>query len=68
MSQYTEFYFEVSANEEEKMNALSSDNLTKINKILSEYQMFIKMAEQYEKKRQQLFNLGFVGLDHIGFK
>ncbi len=55
MSQYTEFYFEVAANEEEKMNALSSDNLTKINKILSEYQMFIKMAEQYERKRQQLF-------------
>ena len=66
MSQYTEFYFEVSANEEERMNALSSDNLTKINKILSEYQMFIKMAEQYEKKRQQLFEE--LGLDGKTFR
>lgn len=35
MSQYTEFYFEVSANEEEKMNALSSDNREFYSQIIT---------------------------------
>ena len=36
MSEYTDFYNEVSKNEKIKMDALASDDLQMINKVLSE--------------------------------
>lgn len=62
MSEYTDFYNEVSKNEKIKMGALASDDLQMINKVLSEYQVYVTKAEIYEKKRNELFRrLGLEG-------
>lgn len=62
MQQYTDFYNEVSDNEKQKMDALSSEDLPLINKVLSEYQIYVTKAEVYEKKRTELFKkLGIEG-------
>lgn len=66
MQKYTDFYIDISENEKEKMNALSSDDLAKINKILSEYQIYVKKTELYEKRRKELF--GKIGIEGKTFK
>lgn len=62
MAEYTDFYCEVSENEKTKMEALDSEDLQLINKVLSEYQIYVTKAEIYEKKRNELFKrLGLEG-------
>ncbi len=55
MQQYTDLFIDIADKEKEKMNALDSDNLAEINKILSEYQIYVKQTELYEKRRVELF-------------
>jgi len=66
MDRYTEFYDEVLEKEKEKLEALSSDDLAQINRILSEYQVLVKKTEQYEKKRMELFKE--LGLENMTFR
>lgn len=66
MEQYTDFYAEVSENEKVKMDALASENLELINKVLADYQVFVSKAENYEKRREELFKK--IGLDGKTFK
>ncbi len=66
MEQYIEFYNQICDNEERKMEALASDDLTEINRILSEYQIFVKKTEQFENRRLELFKK--LGLDGKTFR
>ncbi|MBQ5989418.1 MAG: hypothetical protein IJL67_07970 [Oscillospiraceae bacterium] len=66
MEQYTDFYAEVSENEKTKMDALASENLELINKVLADYQVFVSKAENYEKRREELFKK--IGLDGKTFR
>ena len=62
MEQYTEFYNEVLEVEREKADALLSNDLTLINEVLAEYQVWVKRTEQYEHRRQEMFKeLGLEG-------
>ena len=66
MEQYTDFYAEVSENEKTKRDALASENLELINKVLADYQVFVSKAENYEKRREELFKK--IGLDGKTFR
>ena len=66
MEQYTDFYAEVSENEKVKMDALASEDLELINKVLADYQVFVSKAENYEKRREELFKK--IGLDGKTFR
>ncbi len=66
MQQYTDFFIDISDKEKEKMNALDSDDLVKINKILSEYQIYVKKTEIFEKRRVELFKK--IGIEGKTFK
>ncbi|MBR3535566.1 MAG: hypothetical protein IKN85_07040 [Oscillospiraceae bacterium] len=66
MEQYTDFYAEVSENEKTKMDALASENLELINKVLADYQVFVSKAENYEKRREELFKK--IGIDGNTFR
>ena len=66
MEQYTDFYAEVSENEKTKMDALASEDLELINKVLADYQVFVSKAENYEKRREELFKK--IGLDGKTFR
>ena len=66
MEQYTDFYAEVSENEKIKMDALASEDLELINKVLADYQVFVSKAENYEKRREELFKK--IGLDGKTFR
>jgi hypothetical protein len=66
MEQYTDFYAEVSENEKLKMDALASEDLELINKVLADYQIFVLKAENYEKRREELFRK--IGLDGKTFR
>lgn len=66
MVEYTDFYNEVCDNEKMKMDALASDDLLLINKVLSDYQIYVTKAEIYEKRRNELFKK--IGLDGKTFK
>jgi hypothetical protein len=48
-------------NEKLKMDALASEDLELINKVLADYQVFVSKAENYEKRREELFKK--IGLD-----
>lgn len=62
MLEYTEFFEETAAKEREKMSALLSDDLKRIEKCLNEHQSIIKKAERFEQDRQKLLNkIGFSG-------
>lgn len=54
MLEYTEFFEETAAKEREKMSALLSDDLSRIEKCLSEHQTTIKKTEIYEAEREKL--------------
>ena len=56
MEQYTDFYAEVSENEKIKMDALASEDLELINKVLADYQVFVSKAENYEKRREVYYS------------
>jgi hypothetical protein len=66
MEQYTDFYAEVSENEKLKLDALASEDLELINKVLSDYQVYVSKAENYEKRREELFKK--IGLDGKTFR
>ena len=66
MEQYTDFYNEVCDNEKVKLDALASDDLNLINKVLSDYQIYVTKAEIYEKRRNELFKK--IGLDGKSFR
>ena len=66
IEQYTDFYAEVSENEKIKMDALASEDLELINKVLADYQVFVSKAENYEKRREELFKK--IGLDGKTFR
>ena len=66
MEQYTDFYAEVSENEKTKLDALASEDLELINKVLADYQVFVSKAENYEKRREELFKK--IGLDGKTFR
>ncbi len=54
MLEYTEFFEETAAKEREKMCALLSDDLARIEKCLNEHQSTVKRTELYEKEREKL--------------
>lgn len=54
MLEYTEFFEETAAKEREKMCALLSDDLSRIEKCLNEHQTTIKKTEHYEAEREKL--------------
>lgn len=66
MEQYTDFYNEVCDNEKVKLDALASDDLNLINKVLSDYQIYVTKAEIYEKRRNELFKK--IGLEGKTFR
>lgn len=62
MDQYTDYLIDVAEKEKQKLEALESDDLTEINRILSDYQVYIKKTELFEKRREELFReLGLEG-------
>lgn len=66
MEEYIDFYNEVCDNEKTKLDALASDDLKLINRVLSEYQIYVTKAEIYEKRRIELFKK--IGLDGKTFR
>lgn len=54
MLEYTEFFEETAAKEREKMCALLSDDLSRIEKCLNEHQTTLKKTELYEERRENL--------------
>lgn len=54
MLEYTEFFEETAVKEREKMSALLSDDLHRIEKCLNEHQTTIKKTEIYEAEREKL--------------
>lgn len=54
MLEYTEFFEETAVKEREKMCALLSDDLSRIEKCLNEHQSMLKKTEYYEKQREKL--------------
>lgn len=60
MNDYEEFYKSVRNSEEEKLNALLSNDLPRIEASLSAYQSYVRQIQQYEEKRIELCReLGF---------
>ena len=66
MEEYIDFYNEVSDNEKLRLDALASDDLQLINKVLADYQVYVTKAEIYEKRRNELFKK--IGLDGKSFR
>lgn len=66
MLEYTEFFEEIAGKEKEKLSALLSDNLKRIEACLNEHQSIVKRTEQYEKERMALQRQ--LGLDNKTFK
>lgn len=56
MNEYTMFFEDVASKEEEKMKALLSDDLDKLETVLAEHQRTTMLVEQYEKQRSELQN------------
>ncbi len=54
MLEYTEFFEETAAKEREKMSALLSDDLRRIERCLNEHQSTLKKTEIYETEREKL--------------
>lgn len=54
MLEYTEFFEETAAKEREKMCALLSDDLSRIEKCLNEHQSTLKKTEIFEARREKL--------------
>lgn len=66
MLEYTEFFEETAAKEREKMSALLSDDLGRIEKCLTEHQTTIKKTELFEAEREKL--QGSLGLGGKSFR
>lgn len=66
MDKYEQFYKEVKETEEEKLSAMLSNDLSRIENSLSAYEKFIKQAQKYEEKRLALCES--IGLDGHSFK
>lgn len=63
MLEYTEFFEETAVKEREKMSALLSQDLNRIEKCLNEHQSTIKKTEYYESEREKLqARLGLGGM------
>ncbi len=63
MLEYTEFFEETAVKEREKMSALLSEDLKRIEKCLNEHQSTIKKTERYEQEREKLqAKLGIGGM------
>lgn len=63
MLEYTEFLEETAEKEKDKLSALLSDDLKRIEHCLNEHQSTIKKTELLEKEREKLQkNLGIGGL------
>ena len=56
MEQYTDFYAEVSENEKTKMDALASEDLEQINKVLADYQVTSDEKHNHHAKHSQQLN------------
>ncbi len=54
MLEYTSFFEETVKKEREKMSALLSDDLSRIEKCLNEHQSTLKKTEYYEVEREKL--------------
>ncbi len=54
MSEYTDFLEETAEKEKDKLSALLSDDLKRIEHCLNEHQSTIKKTEYYEKEREKL--------------
>ncbi len=54
MTEYTEFLEETAEKEKDKLSALLSDDLKRIEHCLSEHQSTIKKTERYEHDREKL--------------
>ncbi len=65
MEKYELFYKTVLDAEEEKLNALLSNNLSRIEASLSAYQSYIKQTQQFEEKRIELCR--FLGFKSMAF-
>lgn len=53
MLEYTEFFEETAIKEREKMSALLSDDLSRIEKCLNDHQSTLKRTEYYETEREK---------------
>ena len=63
MTEYTDFLEETAEKEKDKLSALLSDDLKRIEHCLNEHQSTIKKTELYEKEREKLQKrLGIGGL------
>lgn len=63
MTEYTVFLEETAEKEKEKLSALLSDDLKRIEHCLNEHQFTIKKTERFEQQREELQNkLGIGGL------
>ena len=63
MTEYTDFLEETAEKEKDKLSALLSDDLKRIEHCLSEHQSTIKRTELFEKDREKLQKkLGIQGL------
>lgn len=68
MTEYTEFLEETAEKEKEKLSALLSDDLKRIERCLNEHQFTIKKTERFEKERielQQSLGLGDMNFSQI---
>lgn len=54
MEEYTCFFQDAAEQEEEKLRALLSDDLRRIERALMEHQRLTKQIEQYERRREEL--------------
>lgn len=54
MTEYTEFLEDTAEKEKDKLSALLSDDLKRIEHCLNEHQSTIKKTEHYEKEREKL--------------
>lgn len=60
MEKYTNFYREVEKVEYEKLDSLMSNDLDRIQKVMQEYESYIKKAQAVESERIELCkDLGF---------
>ena len=63
MTEYTDFLEETAEKEKDKLSALLSDDLRRIEHCLNEHQSTVKKTELFEKEREKLQkNLGIGGL------
>ncbi len=54
MTEYTDFLEETAEKEKDKLSALLSDDLKRIEHCLNEHQSTIKKTEHYEKEREKI--------------